>query len=170
MSKAICPECGEAELEYKGRIAELEAQLAATEKERNAFQDQCISLKVKHRLEVEGLQAQLAAVTAERDEWKNDAMNGSNAGYLREQITELQALLAKKDDAMKNCYPFNEQDGCHYFDKLRLVRALELNSPTDALRQHDAALLRKAAGHLSVTEGFDKLHDMADQIEKGVID
>lgn len=34
---------------------------------------------------------QINTLTKERDEWKDSAINGSNAGYLREQIAKLEA-------------------------------------------------------------------------------
>jgi uncharacterized coiled-coil protein SlyX len=37
------------------------------------------------------LKEQIKVLEAERDEWKDSAINGGNAGYLREQIKELEA-------------------------------------------------------------------------------
>ena len=45
--------------------------------------------------EYEALRAQVAALTQERDEWKDAAVNGGNAGYLRERLAASQAREAK---------------------------------------------------------------------------
>ena len=47
--------------------------------------------------EVSTLREQVEKLTAERDEWKNDAINGGNAGYLREQL----AALAEQNEKMR---------------------------------------------------------------------
>lgn len=39
--------------------------------------------------EIATLREQVEKLTKERDEWKNDAINGGNAGYLREQLAAL---------------------------------------------------------------------------------
>lgn len=39
---------------------------------------------------------------AERDQWKNDAINGGNAAYLREQVAELERQLAEAKARKKN--------------------------------------------------------------------
>ena len=40
-------------------------------------------------LRIKELEAQLADTEKERDEWKDSAINGGNAAYLREQLAEL---------------------------------------------------------------------------------
>lgn len=44
---------------------------------------------IKAAERVEELEAQLADTEKERDEWKDSAINGGNAAYLREQLAEL---------------------------------------------------------------------------------
>ena len=46
---------------------------------------------------ITNLRKQVEKLTAERDEWKNDAINGGNAGYLREQL----AALAEQNEKMR---------------------------------------------------------------------
>ena len=43
------------------------------------------------------LREQVEKLTKERDEWKNDAINGGNAGYLQKQL----AALAEKNEKMR---------------------------------------------------------------------
>ena len=46
---------------------------------------------------VDELEAKVEKLTKERDEWKNDVINGGNAGYLREQL----AALAEQNEKMR---------------------------------------------------------------------
>lgn len=58
--------------------------------------------------EYEALRAQVLSLTKERDEWKDSAINGGNAGYLRDQLAAAQAREAKLRealDALKAAWP-----------------------------------------------------------------
>ena len=46
------------------------------------------------------LQAKVASLTQERDEWKDSALNGGNAGYLRQELTHANAVIEKCKEAL----------------------------------------------------------------------
>jgi len=147
------------------RIKELEAQLAAVTAERNSY--------------VQGCKIQIPTQTMEY-EFANHYRRGYDAATAtcgkqlaehQEKLTELQALLAKKDEALHKCSAQLARLG---YSANHADEALALTSPSTALRQHDAELLRKVpkeTGHYIL--GNDPcilaadLLDLADQIEKG---
>ena len=57
-------------------------------------------------LRIKELEAQLADTEKERDEWKDSAINGGNAAYLREQLAEL-----KKQEPVAWMHWFKYYDG-----------------------------------------------------------
>ena len=63
-------------------------------------------------LRIKELEAQLADTEKERDEWKDSAINGGNAAYLREQLAEL-----KKQEPVAWC--FVQNGFTHYTDDKR---------------------------------------------------
>ena len=52
------------------------------------------------------LREQVATLTKERDEWKNDAINGGNAGYLRDQLAALAEQNEKQRKALLSANDF----------------------------------------------------------------
>ena len=65
--------------------------------------------------EIESLREQVAALRKDLDEWKNDAINGGNAGYLREQLAAIAERNEKMreliDKSWKLAYVVSFQDG-----------------------------------------------------------
>ena len=56
--------------------------------------------------EVSSLREQVATLTKERDEWKNDVINGGNAGYLRDQLAALAEQNEKQRKALLSANDF----------------------------------------------------------------
>lgn len=52
------------------------------------------------------LREQVEKLTKERDEWKNDAINGGNAGYLRDQLAALAEQNEKQRKALLSANDF----------------------------------------------------------------
>ena len=103
------------------------------------------------------LEAQLAAVTAERDEnqkrYIRQLVETKLAqAKLLEQITELQALLAKKDEALTKI-SFHLVDGTYYRANVIAQQALAITSQSDALREHVQA--KKVELLRSLAEGWE---------------
>ena len=65
--------------------------------------------------EVSSLREQVATLTKERDEWKNDVINGGNAGYLRDQLAALAEQNEKQRKALlsANDFIFTLQQDLH---------------------------------------------------------
>jgi len=80
--------------------------------------------------EYEALRAQVLSLTKERDEWKDAAVNGGNAGYLRERLAASQAREAKLRAALE-CYRGNRKPTYHNTDEPTFPADEALAIPTD---------------------------------------
>ena len=106
----------------------------------------------------------------ERDEWKNDAINGGNAGYLREQLAALAEQNAKMRSFLEFAWkdiPMNE----YAFKILEHVMNLP-NLATPLLNRLKAEAYREAAMHCSkhgsrtADEVSEDLFANADELEQ----
>ena len=115
-------------------ILHLRQQLAAVEKERNAFQDQCIRLKHERVLEKEQLVAALAACDV-----GNVALQ-EVAGLISES-SGVYGLHLNGDES-----PWEEVEMGGRFERLTtLPEALAIQPDASALKAHDKALIERCA-------------------------
>lgn len=86
--------------EVADMVDSLEWEVYSLREQVEKLTEECVVLRASSRSKLEtisSLELQVEKLTKERDEWKNDAINGGNAGYLREQL----AALAEQNEKLR---------------------------------------------------------------------
>ena len=148
---SIAQSCVKKMKEQSAEIKLLRAQLAEERQQKH---------EALHReyCRREELERRLVEVTSERNEWKDSAINGGNATYLREQLLATQAHAARLvdalDEACETLILANKElrffGHTGFKEELKTLRkALSTPINLDALHEHAAQVL------IAVAEKFE---------------